>query len=419
MGRIDGHRRLGLVVLGLLAAAAGLERWLTTLRPWAPEQRIGARFFVTSPNDAGPGSLREAIFAADRSIERAVIVMRSDHVTLKSPLPPLVNPKGVVIDAQEARSEIDARGVVGAPVLEVRSPNSLVEGLKIRKAAGMAVLVRARGVRLRDVEITDSAEGVTLAEGASDVVVEGSRFERNGTGITVPPDSPNVAIRSSHFAHHDQAAVWAVSPQASGSSEGLVVSNNQFEDDRISVVLIHRAARIERNEFRRAREAAVYVMGDGAVVRGNRTREGAGLGIFADETQGVLIEQNELDHNAAVGIIVRSGGGTVVQRNRVYENGYGIAMVFGEKARPNLVADNLLFAQTQDAVFIVGGSPLVRDNRALQNRVAGLRILDFVPREGPRLAAEPLLQDNVLQNNSLDAPVRGEYRPPPAEEPVR
>jgi PAS domain-containing protein len=34
-------------------------------------------------------------------------------------------------------------------VLEVRSPNGLVEGLSIRKAAGMALLVRARKLRLR------------------------------------------------------------------------------------------------------------------------------------------------------------------------------------------------------------------------------------------------------------------------------
>jgi hypothetical protein len=80
-------------------------------------------------------------------------------------LPPLINPRGVVIDAQEARSEIDARRMVGAPVLEVRSPNGLVEGLEIRKATGMAVPLRAREVRLRDVESADSTQGVTLAGG--------------------------------------------------------------------------------------------------------------------------------------------------------------------------------------------------------------------------------------------------------------
>jgi PAS domain-containing protein len=39
--------------------------------------------------------------------------------------------------------------LVDAPVLEVRSPNGLVEGLSVRKAAGMALFVRARDVLLR------------------------------------------------------------------------------------------------------------------------------------------------------------------------------------------------------------------------------------------------------------------------------
>lgn len=422
MPRIEGRRRIGLLVLALLGLAAASEGWLRGVRPSAPGLRARARLVVTSSNDAGAGSLREAIFAAARAEVPAIITFRTRKVVLKSPLPPLVNPKGVVVDAREAQTEIDARGVSEGSVLEVRSPDSLLEGLRVRSAVGAAILVRARGVRLRGLQLSDCAEAVTLAEGASEVVLEESRFEANATGVTIPPEARAVTVRNSRFARHDQAAVWAVSaqPAPGATADDLVVRENQFEDDRISVVLINVAGRVERNEFRRAREAAVYVMGQGAVLRENRTREGAGLGIFADEAEGALIEANELDHNAAVAIIVRSSGGTVVQRNRIYSNGYGIAVVFGQKARPNLLSGNLLFAQSQDAFYIVGGSPLLRENRALQNRFAAARVLDYLPREGEGalIPAEPLLQDNVFQDNSQDAPVRGVYRQPPKEEGV-
>lgn len=420
MPRIEGRRRIGLLVLALLGLAAASEGWLRSVRPSAPGLRARARLTVTSSNDAGAGSLREAIFAAARAEVPAIITFRTKKVVLRSPLPPLVNPKGVVVDAREAQTEIDARAISEGSVLEVRSPDSLLEGLRVRSAVGAGVLVRARGVRLRGLQLSDCAEGVTLAEGASEVVLEDSRFEANATGVTIPPQARAVTVRNSRFARHDQAAVWAVSAQAApgATADRLVVRENQFEDDRISVVLINVPASVERNEFRRAREAAVYVMGEGAVLRENRTREGAGLGFFADEAEGALIEANELDHNAAVAIIVRSSGGTVVQRNRIYSNGYGIAVVFGQKARPNLLSGNLLFAQAQDAFYIVGGSPLLRENRALQNRVAAARVLDYLPREGEGslIPAQPLLQDNVFQNNSPDTPVRGVYRQPPKEE---
>lgn len=411
---IPPQRRLATMLLVGLAVLAGSERWLATLRLDAPELRARARLVVTSGQDQGPGSLREAIFAADRAEEPVVIALRADRIVLGTPLPPLVNPKGVVIDATQARTEIDARGLVDGPVLDLSSPGSLVQGLRITGAAGAGVLVRATGVRLRGIEVRDCAEGVSIAAGASDVVLEDSLFESNGSGIKVAAGASGVVVRNSRFARHDQAAVWAVAPTPE-TGDGVLIRDNSFEDDRIAVVLVNKPSRVERNEFWRAREAAVYVMGSGAVLRQNRTRAGAGSGIFADEARGALIEQNELDDNAGVAIVLRSGGASVVQDNRVSRNGYGIVVVFGEAGQPNLVADNLLLAQTQDALFVLGGSPLLKRNRAMASRAAGLRILDFLPRRGPRVVAEPLLLDNVLRNNFLDTPVRGDYRMPVSE----
>lgn len=412
----DAQRALSVIVVVAMGASALGVRWLAAHRLSFLEGTSGTRLYVTSGKDEGPGSLREAIFAAARLDARAAIVIRAARISLESPLPPLVNQAGVDIDTGESGSEIDARQLPVGPVIEIRAPRTTIEGLRIHGAAGAGLLVRARGVQLRRVAVVDSAEGVTMADGAGDVLVEDSRFERNGTGVHLALPVPNVIVRRNDFARHEQAAVWAVTPAASAaaSAAGLSVRANRFADDRISVVSIHVGGRIEQNQFSGAREAAIYVMGRNVIVRENRTRDGAGLGIFADETDGALVEANEVDRNAAVGIILRSSGGTVIQNNRVYGNGYGIAVVFGD-GQPSLVRGNLLLAHTQDALYVVGASPLIRQNRALQSRVAALRILDFVPLEGLRLPAVPRLVDNVFQDNLVDAPVRGVYRVRPAE----
>jgi len=414
MPSVEGQRRAGLVALALLGVAALSEGWLRSRRPLALGLRAGAELVVTSSNDNGPGSLREAIFVADSADVRTRITMRTKRVVLKTPLPPLANPRGIVLDATEARTEIDASALAEGPVLELRGPDSSIQGLGIRGAAGAAVLVRAPRIRLHSLSFTNCAEAVTLVDGAADVVLEDSQFEANATGVTVP-EARAVTLQRNRFARHDHAAIWAVSPRSAavGGPAGLIVRDSQFADDRISVVLINVAGLLERNDFRRARESAVYLMGTGAVVRDNRSREGASVGIFADESEGALIEGNEVDHNAGVGLMLRSSGGAVVQRNRVYSNGYGVVVVFGQKALPNRISDNLLFGHAQDGIYIVGGSPLVRSNRAVQNREAAIRILDFAPWSGPQVPAEPLVEDNVFSGNSFDTAVRGVYRQPP------
>jgi hypothetical protein len=417
MRALEGQRAAAIVAVVVLGAVAWSGRWLASNRQMLRESRAGARIYVTSAADHGAGSLREAIFTADRADRPATIVLRTERIVLESELPPFVNPHGVHLDASESHTAIDAHQLAGGPVLQILSPDSVVEGLRIEGAAGAGVLVRASRVQLRDLAITDCAEGVTLSDGAANVVLEDSRLEGNGAGLNIPQAISGVIVRRNSFARHDQAGIRAISPDPSAAGAGIVVRSNRFEDDRISLVLINLGGRVEQNEFRGAHEAAVFVMGRGVVVRENRMHEGAGLGIFADATEDGLIELNELDHNAAIGLLLRSGGGTLARGNRVYQNGYGIAIVFGTERRPHVVRDNLLLDQTQDAVYVVGASPLVWENRALHSRLAAIRILDFVPLQGPTQPAAPLLADNVFEGNLLNAPVRGSYRaePPKSE----
>jgi Right handed beta helix region len=402
-----------LVAVAWLGVLAAFEKPLAERRPAPVEFSAAVEFLVTSPKDGGPGSLREAIFAADQAQTRARVRILVRRVVLETALPPLINPKGIVIEAPDPGTELDARALPEEAVLDLAAPRSVVSGLRIRGAAGSGILVRARGTRLTRVGLLDCGTGVQLAEGIDDVVVEESSFDENGTGLRVAAGVSGVSVNRNVFRKHDQAGVWAVAPAPplEGTTASLVLRQNQFEDDRVSVVLINVVGQVEANRFARPGEAAVYLSGPG-LVRRNRIQAGSRVGVYVDAADGALIEENELDHNVAVGVLLRQGHRAGVLRNRVYENGYGIVVVFGDRKGPNVIAENLVLSQREDGLYVVGGSPVLRGNRALGNRGAGLRVLDYVPLRGPRITGDPLLQDNVLRENGSDSPVRGEYREP-------
>ena len=393
-------------VVGIIALGSGP---ISSLRPVPPELRTDRTLVVTTSRDAGPGSLREAIFSAARSGQSVRILLVTTRIALQSPLPAIVGTRSVVLDAQRSHCRIDARAIGLAPALDIAAPQSVVTGLSIEHAAGDALLIRAPGVHVDGVHITDSQQGIDFAETARGGSVENSTFEKNGKGVAFARSALPATVRGNHFQRHDQAAVWAVSDRAGSEGDGqLRVSGNVMEGDRIGVVSINLSSRIEHNQFVHERDAALYLMGRGAEVRENRVRNGGSAGIFADATDGALLEANEIDHNAA-GLLVRSARGTIARRNRLYANAYGVVVVFGEAAT-NLFVDNIANSQSYDGFYVVGAAPTLRNNIASGNRQAALRIFDFLPRHGPVIAAAPILQGNRFGRNLLNDPVRGLYR---------
>ena len=194
------------------------------------------------------------------------------------------------------------------------------------------------------------------------------------------------------------------------SSAPLVILRNHFEEDRISAVLIDVPARIEDNQLLRPVEAGFYVTG-GQVLRRNRVDAGASVGILSDSTDGALLEENEVSNCVAVGILLRQARNTELRGNRIFGNGYGIAVVLEREGGPSVIAANLVLNQVVDGLFMVGASPVVRDNRIVGSRQAGLRILDYIPLRGGRLRGLPVVRDNVLADNRWSE-LRGEYREP-------
>lgn len=410
--RVAGPLAAAVVLAGALALSAG---WLERLR-FATQERMAARqFHVTSSADSGIGTLREAIFAADRADGRARIIMDVSRVLLETPLPALVNPSGVVIDAGRSRARLEARNLATGSVLDIAAPDSVVTGLQIANAAQQAILIRAGGARLTDIVIDDSQAGVYVAEGANDLAIRGSTFRRNEIGVHVSPGS-TVRLHDNAFESHRRAAVWSVAPTAhAAGAVGVHIRGNRFQHDFRSVVLINVAARVERNVFRDADAAAAYIYGATADVRSNRMRSGRGFGIHAENVMGGVIADNEIDHNCAGGVMLRRARNTHLVSNRVYANGYGVIVVIGHPTAPNTIADNLIMQQQEDGLYVIGASPILRRNRLLLNRRAGLRLASLIFDGSRAVVPAPLLDANILSGNGADEPQRDEYVSPAAD----
>lgn len=386
---------LPVVALGLLA---GLQYWLGPRRPAPVELRAAQRIVVTSAADSGSGSLRQALLDAANSPVRTRIELAVDRVLLEDPLPPLIHPRGTVVDGSRSGSEIDASRILDGSVFDVRAPDSVLAGLAIRGAFGSGVLVRADRVLLDGLTITRAGDGVNVAKNVAGLEVRNSEFRANSTGLRVQPGARKLVIRNNRFSAHEDAAIWAVAADP-GTGAEIEISGNHFSEDRISLVLGNGSALVVGNDFEAAFESALHLLGRGAEVRGNRIRN-ARLGIVANHASGSLIADNEIDHTQGA-IVLTSASGPVISGNRFYSNVAGITMVLSDTANPGELTGNLFLAQAAAGVELVGSSPRLEGNRFLESLRAGLRLTDHGS-EPALVRSEPTLKDNLLDEVDLD-----------------
>ena len=114
------------LLLGVLA----LLGWSYHSRQAVPGQPAGALAVnVTSPNDLGPGTLREALFIVAAANGKATVLIKTKKITLQTALPPLMNLHGLRISGEQPGVEIDAQALAGGPVFDVIGANTSLEGL--------------------------------------------------------------------------------------------------------------------------------------------------------------------------------------------------------------------------------------------------------------------------------------------------
>jgi parallel beta-helix repeat protein len=386
---------IGVLVVLAVVAAGGWWYQQSHLQPGPTTSGVTA--VVTSGGDRGPGSLREALFVVASSKESATISIQVPRIALETALPPIVTAHGLAIVVQKAGAEIDAQGLMSATtVLDIAAPNTSIEGLRIRNCMGAAILLRATRFRLTSSTIEACDVGVDVAENAGDVLLERNRFANDRIGVRFAGSVRNTSVGKNEFSNSRDAAVWAVRSAPDSAPSAIAVRDNKLSGDRIGMVVGNISLLIERNEVINAREAAVHLVGAGAVIRGNRITGGAAMGIVAENARAAVIENNELDGLTAYGIMVRGSGNTLVRNNRMHNCGYGMAFVLGDARGPSTAVENTVIQPKFNGIDVIGDSPILRRNQVLRPHARALHVEDFQPPQGAKVTSRPFLDNNTF-----------------------
>jgi Right handed beta helix region len=400
--RISRRTALGFGVLLLLGVFVLLATWYEGTRTQTREPESSVSVSVTSGNDRGPGSLREALFLAATARDRATVSIQVNKIAVETPLPPLVSAHGVSITAEKPGVVIDARALDGGAVFDIAGSNVSMTGVTIRNCPDAAVLLRASRFRLSSSTIESCDVGVDVAENARDFSIERNRFAKNRIGVRFAASSRNAALVQNAFNENADAGVWAVRSAPDGRNAAVSVRDNKFTKDRVGIVAGNVSLLVEGNDLIGEREAAVHLVGANVVVRGNRVRGGPAMGIVAETARDAIIEKNELDHLEAYAIMVRGSANTLIRANRIHNCGYGIAFVLGDPAHPSTAVDNSLISLRYRGIDVIGDSPILRGNRVVRAQVAPLHTEDF-ERPGGKVRANPFLEDNTFESGNATA----------------
>lgn len=387
----------------LLVALVALVSWShRSTHPGAGLAADELSVSVTSPEDMGPGSLREALYIAASAKGPASVRIVTRKLTLKTALPPLMNPHGLRLLAQPAGAEIDAQALAGGAVLDVVGPNTSVEGVVVRNCPGAAVLLRAAHFRMQASVVESCDVGVEVAANAADVLLEGNRFANDSIGVRFAAPNPDAAVVGNTFAQAKTAGLWAVRGAPGMPDNAIRVRDNHFTDNHSGVVAGNVPIVVEHNEFAgNAPDAAVHLVGADAVIRNNRIRGTAAMGIVAENARAALIEGNELDGLSSYAIMLRGSASAMVRANRVSGCASGMAFVLGDPGHPSTAIGNTIADPKLDGIDVIGDSPILTNNQVLRPHALALRVTDYAQAGGPSARARPSLQGNNFRANAI------------------
>ena len=380
------------VLLGILVA---LGHWYETQRAHpqhATEKNILVH--VTNAGDRGPGTLREALFIVAAATGPTTISIEVPQINLETALPALVNGHGVRMFGQASGAQIDAQALNSGVVLDISGPNTTIEGITISHCPAAAILVRAVRFRLSSATIDSCDVGVEVAENASDTFLERDHFLKSRLGVRFGASGHNSVVANSEFTNDKDAGLWAVRSAPDSHDDVIAIHDNKFTEDGAGIVAGNIPVLIERNDFINTHEAAVHLVGAGAVIRSNRINGGASMGIVVENARGAIIEDNELEGITAYGVMVRGSSNTLVQANRLHNCGYGLAFVLGDAHIVSTAVDNTIIEPKFNGIDVIGDSPNLRRNQVLRAHAFALHVEDFQPPNGPKVQSQPFLDNN-------------------------
>ena len=401
---------ISIAVFAIVGVFVALGIWYES-REAAPGQASDTAIVeVTNGDDRGAGSLREALFIAAAAEGPVTISIQVPKITIASTLPPLANVGGIRLVTPEQGTEIDAGALPTGAVLDVSGANVSIEKLHIKNCKGAGILLRAERFRLESTTIESCDVGVDVAENAARVLMEGNRFANNRVGVRFGASNNNTIVSKNEFSGHRDAGVWAVRSEPDQRSDTISLNENRFTKERIGVFTANVSLLIERNELLDSEEAAIQLMGAGAIVRGNRVSGGAAMGIVAEDARGVVIEENEFDGLAAYGIMLKGSADCLVRGNRIHNSGYGLAFVLGNSRSPSTAIDNTIIEPKSTGIDVIGDSPILRNNQVIRPRALALKVVDFQPEGGQKVRSQPFLEGNNFDARGLTVAAREEAK---------
>jgi parallel beta-helix repeat protein len=401
---ISRRSTISIVVFVLLGAFVALGYWYESRRVKPGQAANSPAVTVTSGGDRGPGTLREALFIAAASDGEVTITMQVPKITLSTALPPIANAHGIRLVGAEKGTEIDGTSLANVPILDVAGANVSIEGLRIRNCKSSAIVLRADRFKLQTTALESCDVGIDVAENAQQVLIERNRFANNRVGVRFTASNRNALVVKNEFSEHRDAGIWAVRSEPDQRGASIGIRDNRFTKERIGLLTANVSVLVERNEMVDSQEAAMQLMGAGAVARGNRISGGAAMGIVAENAQGVVIEQNEFNGIATYGIMLKSSADTLIRNNRVYNSGYGFAFVLGNSRSPSSAIDNTIIEPKFNGIDVIGDSPILRGNQVMRPRALALKVVDFEPEGGgEKIRSAPFLEGNNFKPNTIAA----------------
>jgi len=341
------------------------------------ESRIilsGATVFVTSPADAGTGTLRAAIIAANANPGTTIdfrLQLVPATINLASPLPQIIEPTTIDGTSQPGYTgtplvTVDGSGLAVAPAggfdFEPGSGGSVIEGLEITGFAIAAVTVNnAANITIGgstagqgNVISGNPGEGVALnGEKTSGVLVEGNEIGTNASGTDAVANGIGVSI----------AGATANTIGGTVAVARNVISGNTTDGVEITSAGGAAAATLNVVEgnligTNAAGKAALSNRGDGVGIDGNATNNTIGGGLASD--------LNVISGNLAAGVAISGpdASGNTVAGNEIgtdrsatvaLANGIGVSIV---GATGNTIggivsaAGNVISGNTTDGVAI-------------------------------------------------------------------
>lgn len=388
----------------ILFVLVGLLSRIEEVRPYkGPLQKDV--FEVSSLTDQGSHSLREAIIEVNASQRPAAIQFKvSGAIILESPLPPLLNKKtaitghdGVAIDASRISGDDFAWTVGGS--------DQVISGLAFYGKGNKGLLVLSGKGHIEKCRFEGFDAAVTL--GGNNIIVEKSVLGANKRGIEVMDGAQFAHILSNEFKENLEAGLWAVWPGRPRDTPAfLKAAMNRVSYSPAGMILSLDRAEIEKNVVEKNTKGIYLINSKNILIKNNEVYQNHQHGIILEDSLKNRVTENNLYQNGISGVLMNRSAGNLILGNRIFSNGMqGVTEVLTNiksSLLPNHIKGNIIIGNG-DGVYVVGSSPILKDNAINQNRSAGIRISDYAVGE-KRYVSLPLIEGR----ETVDPVVRAE-----------